>query len=106
MVAAILNQFFLSSWEHYPDLFLPLPPWPLKGRLVLGAEPPSRAVLPRGIAHRLGTRPRQFWGGVPRPPGILELKDISGLIEGLLLDCTEVGVEAEAQEFLGPLSGQ
>lgn len=33
---AILNLFFLSSWEHSLICLLPLPPWPIKGSLVLG----------------------------------------------------------------------
>lgn len=33
---AILNLFFLSSWEHSLICLLPLPPWPIKGSLVWG----------------------------------------------------------------------
>lgn len=44
-------------------------------------------------------------GSAPHLPFVLQLRDLSGL-ERFLLDCTEVGVGAEAQGCLGPLSGQ
>ena len=64
---------------------------------------PSSGVAAQGHGH--GTWPSHFWK-CPPPPRVLQLRDLSGLLERFLLDCTEVGLGAEAQGGLGPLSGQ
>lgn len=105
-----LNQFFLSSWKHSPDL----PSYhSLLGQLKTALfwepprdphhPPPPAVLLPRGIDMAPGPVSS---GSAPHLPFVLQLRDLSGLLERFLLDCTEVGVGTEAQGCLGPLSGQ
>lgn len=98
---AILNQFFLSSWEHSPELpSCHSLPGQLKAALFWEREllppPPLEILLPRDTAHLCGTRPSQFGGNVPHPPLYfsLEMFLVSLRILSLIAQ-SRLGVEAQ-----------
>lgn len=85
---AILNQFFLSSWDHFPELpSCRSLPGPLKAVLFWDTGPPSppQVVLSRGKARLCGTRPSRFWGIVPGPPGYFNSEMLPGSLRILFL---------------------